>query len=286
MEAQRIDGKFIAQAEREKLIPRIKELTLQGNQPGLSVILVGEDPASMVYVGSKEKTAKALGILGQVYRLAKDTSLEVLLELIEQLNNDASVHGILVQMPLPAHLDENKVIKAILPEKDVDGFHPLNAGALLAGQPCTLPCTPRGIMKLIKSTGIDLCGKHAVVIGRSAIVGKPVAMLLLQEHATVTICHSRTPDLSQFTRQADVLVSAVGRPNLVQKHMVKPGAIVIDVGINRTPDGKLCGDVDYDQVKEVAGYITPVPGGVGPMTIAMLMRNTVDAAARACGLDV
>ncbi len=286
MEAQRIDGKFIAQAEREKLIPRIKELTLQGNQPGLSVILVGEDPASMVYVGSKEKTAKALGIQGQVYRLAKDTSLEVLLELIEQLNNDASVHGILVQMPLPAHLDENKVIKAILPEKDVDGFHPLNAGALLAGQPCTLPCTPRGIMKLIKSTGIDLCGKHAVVIGRSAIVGKPVAMLLLQEHATVTICHSRTPDLSQFTRQADVLVSAVGRPNLVQKHMVKPGAIVIDVGINRTPDGKLCGDVDYDQVKEVAGYITPVPGGVGPMTIAMLMRNTVDAAARACGLDV
>ncbi len=278
MKANIIDGKAIAQSVRDAMAPRVLALKEKGITPGLHVVLVGEDPASKVYVGSKEKTALALGFDSKVHRLEESTSQEELLSLIAKLNADESVHGILVQLPLPKHIDEAPVLAAILPEKDVDGFHAINAGNLLSGLPSTVPCTPKGVMTLIKSTGISLKGKTAVVVGRSNIVGKPAMLLLLAEDATVTVCHSKTPDLGAVTRTADVLVSAVGRAKLIKKDMVKEGAIVIDVGTNRDENGKLCGDVDFNEVAEVAGYITPVPGGVGPMTIAMLMENTLIAA--------
>ncbi|HPY36308.1 MAG TPA: bifunctional methylenetetrahydrofolate dehydrogenase/methenyltetrahydrofolate cyclohydrolase FolD [Clostridia bacterium] len=275
--AQIIDGKSIAATERELLVARIEKLKAAGVIPGLCVILVGEDPASLTYVSSKEKMAHALNMKGIIHRLPTETSQQELIRQIELLNADDSIHGILVQLPLPPHLDADAVAEAIMPEKDVDGLHPLNAGRLLAGKPCMIPCTPNGCMELIRSTGIPISGKNAVIIGRSNIVGKPVALLLMHEHATVTICHSRTKELAKIASQADILVCAIGRPGMIKKDMIKPGAVVIDVGINRV-NGKLCGDVEFNEAKEIAGYITPVPGGVGPMTIMMLMRNTVEAA--------
>ncbi|MDL2235168.1 bifunctional methylenetetrahydrofolate dehydrogenase/methenyltetrahydrofolate cyclohydrolase [Christensenellaceae bacterium OttesenSCG-928-L17] len=280
MGATIIDGKAQAQAVCAQLQKEISALISQGTVPGLSVILVGDDPASSVYVRNKEKRAAELGMHGQIIRMPADISQAALLEKIQALNNDPGVHGILVQLPLPAHICAQTVAAAVAPEKDVDGLHPENLGNLFAGHPTIVPCTPLGIQHLIKSTGVPLSGAHAVVIGRSNIVGKPVSMLLQMEHATVTMCHSRTKDLPALCRQADILVSAVGVRNLVRGDMVKPGAVVIDVGTNRN-EGVLCGDVAFDEAKEVAGYITPVPGGVGPMTIAMLMQNTVQAAREA-----
>ncbi len=275
--AQIIDGKSIAATERELLVARIEKLKAAGVIPGLCVILVGEDPASLTYVSSKEKMAHALNMKGVIHRLPAETSQQELIKQIELLNADDSIHGILVQLPLPSHLDADAVAEAIMPEKDIDGLHPLNAGRLLAGRPCMIPCTPNGCMELIRSTGVSISGKTAVIIGRSNIVGKPIALLLMHEHATVTICHSRTKELAKIASQADILVCAIGRPGMIKKEMIKPGAVVIDVGINRV-NGKLCGDVEFTEAKEIAGYITPVPGGVGPMTIMMLMRNTVEAA--------
>ncbi|MDI9485129.1 MAG: bifunctional methylenetetrahydrofolate dehydrogenase/methenyltetrahydrofolate cyclohydrolase FolD [Bacillota bacterium] len=280
MSAQIIDGKAIAAEIRSELAKQVAELAAQGKTPGLDVILVGEDPASKVYVRNKERTSKEIGINSTVHRLPEETTREELLGLIEKLNNDPTVHGILVQLPLPGHLDEEEVINTISPEKDVDGFHPINAGKLLIGDDdAFVACTPAGVLELVKRTGVPIQGKNVVVVGRSNIVGKPAAVLFLREHATVTVCHSRTQDLPAECRRADILIAAVGRPEMIKKEWIKPGAIVIDVGINRV-DGKLVGDVDYENVKEVAGYITPVPGGVGPMTIAMLLRATVQAAAR------
>ena len=280
MSAQIIDGKAIAAEIRSELAKQVAELAAQGKTPGLDVILVGEDPASKVYVRNKERTSKEIGINSTVHRLQEETTREELLGLIEKLNNDPTVHGILVQLPLPGHLDEEEVINTISPEKDVDGFHPINAGKLLIGDDdAFVACTPAGVLELVKRTGVPIQGKNVVVVGRSNIVGKPAAVLFLREHATVTVCHSRTQDLPAECRRADILIAAVGRPEMIKKEWIKPGAIVIDVGINRV-DGKLVGDVDYENVKEVAGYITPVPGGVGPMTIAMLLRATVQAAAR------
>src|SRR5690554_1831964 len=280
MSAQIIDGKAIAAEIRSELAKQVAELAAQGKTPGLDVILVGEDPASKVYVRNKETTSKEIGIHSTLHRLPEETTREELLGLIEKLNNDPTVHGILVQLPLPGHLDEEEVINTISPEKDVDGFHPINAGKLLIGDDdAFVACTPAGVLELVKRTGVPIQGKNVVVVGRSNIVGKPAAVLFLREHATVTVCHSRTQDLPAECRRADILIAAVGRPEMIKKEWIKPGAIVIDVGINRV-DGKLVGDVDYENVKEVAGYITPVPGGVGPMTIAMLLRATVQAAAR------
>ncbi len=280
MSAQIIDGKAIAAEIRSELAKQVAELAAQGKTPGLDVILVGEDPASKVYVRNKERTSKEIGINSTVHRLPEETTREELRGLIEKLNNDPTVHGILVQLPLPGHLDEEEVINTISPEKDVDGFHPINAGKLLIGDDdAFVACTPAGVLELVKRTGVPIQGKNVVVVGRSNIVGKPAAVLFLREHATVTVCHSRTQDLPAECRRADILIAAVGRPEMIKKEWIKPGAIVIDVGINRV-DGKLVGDVDYENVKEVAGYITPVPGGVGPMTIAMLLRATVHAAAR------
>ncbi len=277
--AQIIDGKSLAATEREKLITRIAKLKTKGITPGLCVILVGDDPASLTYVSSKEKMAHALNMNGIIHRLPASTSQQQLIEQIELLNADTNIHGILVQLPLPPHIDADVVSEAILPEKDVDGLHPLNAGKLLSGRPCMIPCTPNGCMELIRSTGISIAGKNAVIIGRSNIVGKPIALLLMHEHATVTICHSKTIELAKIASQADILVCAIGKPGMVKKNMIKPGAVVIDVGINRV-NGKLYGDVEFDEAEKLAGYITPVPGGVGPMTIMMLMRNTVEAAER------
>ncbi|MGI6557423.1 MAG: bifunctional methylenetetrahydrofolate dehydrogenase/methenyltetrahydrofolate cyclohydrolase FolD [Limnochordia bacterium] len=275
--AQIIDGKKIAAEIRAELAKEIEELKKEGLHPGLAVILVGDDPASRVYVNNKKKACAEIGIYSREYALPKETTQEELLNLIGELNQDPQIHGILVQLPLPDHLDERQVLEAISPDKDVDGFHPVNVGRLATGQPCLKPCTPAGIIELIDRTGIELKGKEAVVVGRSNIVGKPVAFLLLARHATVTICHSRTARLDEVCRRADVLVAAVGRPEMVTGDWVKPGAVVIDVGINRVEKG-LVGDVEFDTAKEKAGYITPVPGGVGPMTIAMLMKNTVEAA--------
>lgn len=280
MSAQIIDGKAVADALRGELARRAEELKKRGVEPALAVILVGDDPASQVYVRNKEKACKKAGIRSIMKRLPADTSQEALEREVTALNEDASVHGILVQLPLPKHLNEQRVLDLIDPRKDVDGFHPVNSGRLLNGQPGFVPCTPKGALYLIERTGTNIAGKHAVVVGRSNIVGKPMALLLLQKHATVTICHSRTQDLGSITRQADILVVAVGRPNFVTGDMIKPGAVVIDVGINRLEDG-LTGDVDFASAQEVAGAITPVPGGVGPMTIAMLLSNTLDAAERA-----
>ncbi|GIQ65903.1 bifunctional methylenetetrahydrofolate dehydrogenase/methenyltetrahydrofolate cyclohydrolase FolD [Paenibacillus cisolokensis] len=280
MSAQRIDGKQISESIRKELAREAEQLKSQGIVPGLAVVLVGEDPASKVYVGSKEKACHQLGFYSEVHRLPESTTQEELLALIDRLNAQPTVHGILVQLPLPRHIDEKAVIDAIAPEKDVDGFHPISVGNLVIGDDSLLPCTPAGVIELIKRSGVEIAGKHAVVIGRSNIVGKPVAMLLLRENATVTICHSRTADLPAIARQADILVVAIGRPKAIRRDCVKPGAVVIDVGVNRLPDGKLAGDVDYDDCLDVAGAITPVPGGVGPMTITMLMKNTLEAAKR------
>ena len=274
MAATLIDGRAVAKALKEEIAQRT-----QGVTPHLAVVLVGEDPASQVYVRNKENGCIKAGIRSTVIRLEEDCTQQELEETVKRLNADASVDGILVQLPLPKHLNEASVLRLIDPDKDVDGFHAMNSGRLMNGQPGFVPCTPLGVMKLLEAYGIDPAGKHAVVIGRSNIVGKPMAMLLLRANATVTICHSRTQNLADITRQADILVAAVGRANFVTADMVKAGAAVIDVGINRV-DGKIVGDVDFDAVSGVAGYITPVPGGVGQMTIAMLLANTLDAAAK------
>lgn len=280
MAATIIDGKAVSNKIRRLLTKEVAEFKEKsGITPGLAVVLVGEDPASQTYVRSKEKSTVKVGMYSEVHRLPADTAEADLLKLVQKLNLDKKIHGILVQLPLPKHIDEDKILNAIDPEKDVDGFHPFNAGRLLTGQQSFIPCTPHGIMELLADSGVELKGKQAVVVGRSNIVGKPIALLLLQEHATVTICHSRTADLAAVTRQADVLVVAVGRPNFITGDAVKPGATVIDVGINRV-EGSLVGDVDFESVKDVAGAITPVPGGVGPMTITMLLKNTLTAAQR------
>lgn len=283
MTAQLIDGNALSRQLRSEVAQRAAALTASGHQPGLAVILVGEDPASAVYVRNKVKACEDSGVRSIFEKYDADLSEAALLARIEALNADPTVHGILVQMPLPKHIDPHKVIEAIATSKDVDGYSVLSAGELMAGLEGFRPCTPYGSMKLIESTGQSIKGKHAVVIGRSNTVGKPMALLLLQANATVTVTHSGTPDLGYHTRQADIVVAAVGRANTLTADMVKPGAIVIDVGINRKADGKLCGDVDFDGVKEVAGWITPVPGGVGPMTITMLLVNTIEAAERTAG---
>ena len=278
MTAQIIDGAVLAKRLRGEAAERAALLARRGVKPGLAVILVGDDPASAVYVRNKVRACKEAGFHSVLERCDAALTQDALLERIAALNLDVTVHGVLVQMPLPRHLDPQRVIEAIAPAKDVDGFSVTSAGELMTGLPGLRPATPAGCMALIESTGVALRGKHAVVIGRSNTVGKPMALLLLQAHATVTVCHSATPDLAVHTRQADVLVAAVGRRGTVRADMVKPGAIVVDVGINRRDDGKLCGDVEFDTVREVAGWITPVPGGVGPMTIAMLLMNTLQAA--------
>ncbi|MBM7564379.1 bifunctional methylenetetrahydrofolate dehydrogenase/methenyltetrahydrofolate cyclohydrolase FolD [Paenibacillus sacheonensis] len=278
MTAQRIEGKAISDAIRIEIGEETAKLAAQGIVPGLAVVLVGEDPASKVYVGSKEKACQQLGFYSEVHKLAAETSQEELLALIDRLNRQDTIHGILVQLPLPKHIDEKSVIDAISAAKDVDGFHPVSVGNLVIGDDSLLPCTPAGVIELIKRTGIEIAGKHAVVIGRSNIVGKPVSMLLLREHATVTICHSRTANMADLAKTADILVVAIGKANAIGREFVKPGAVVIDVGINRLENGKLAGDVNYEDVLDTAGYITPVPGGVGPMTITMLMQNTLKAA--------
>lgn len=279
MSAQLLDGKAMSAAMREEIAQRVAALKEKGVTPGLAVILVGDDPASQIYVRNKGIACEKAGIHSITVRLPENTTQEALETEIRRQNADPSIHGILVQLPLPSHLDEAAALAVIRPEKDVDGFHVMNAGKLLNGLPGVVACTPRGALEMIRRTGIDLRGKEAVVVGRSNIVGKPMAMLLLQESCTVTICHSRTADLAAHTRRADILVAAVGKPKFITADMVKPGAIVIDVGINRV-DGKVVGDVDFDGVKEVAGYLTPVPGGVGKMTITMLMLNTLEAAER------
>ena len=275
-----IDGVALSAQLREDVTRRTLALKARGITPGLAVLLVGDNPASQVYVRNKVKACADSGLHSVLERHDADMTEAALLARIEALNNDPSIHGILVQLPVPAHIDANKVIEAIAPAKDVDGFHIASAGALMVGQPGFVPCTPYGCMKMLESIGYDLRGKHAVVIGRSNIVGKPMAMLLLQKNATVTICHSGTKDLKAMTLQADVIVAAVGKRNVLTADMVKPGAVVIDVGMNRTPEGKLCGDVDYEGVRQVASHITPVPGGVGPMTITMLLVNTLESAER------
>ena len=285
MTAQLIDGVALSRKLRAEVSVRAAALTAAGHTPGLAVILVGEDPASQVYVRNKVKACREHGLHSVLEQYPALLSQAELLEHIRRLNEDPSVHGILVQLPLPAHIDAQRVVETIAAHKDVDGFHLASAGALALGQPGFRPCTPYGCMEMLKAIGCDPKGKHAVVVGRSNLVGKPMALLLLQAQATVTICHSLTPDLGHHTRQADIVVAAVGRPHLLTADMVKPGAVVLDVGMNRVPDGepnagKLCGDVDFDAVREVAGWITPVPGGVGPMTITMLLVNTIEAAQR------
>lgn len=275
-----LNGKELAQKLQQEMTQEVTALKEKGLQPGLAVILVGEDPASQVYVRNKERAANNIGMYSVVYRLPETTSEADLIAKIEELNQDDKIHGILVQLPLPKHINEDLVLDTIAPEKDVDGFHPMNLGNLFAGKPTMIPCTPAGIMELIKLSGIDLAGKNAVIIGRSNIVGKPMAHLLLQANATVTICHSKTKDLPKVAKQADVLVVAIGRANFVTADFVKEGAVVIDVGINRDENNKLTGDVKFDEVAPLTSYITPVPGGVGPMTITMLMRQTIEAAKR------
>lgn len=286
MSAEIIDGFSIAQQVRKQAADEAAKLTRKGITPCLAVVLVGENPASVSYVTAKEKALEEAGMKGKDIRLPQDTSELALLQLIQELNEDTTVHGILVQLPLPKHIDEDKVIMAIKPEKDVDGFHPVNVGNMMIGRKSYLPCTPHGVLVLLKTMGITTAGKHAVIVGRSNIVGKPLSVLLTRKeyNATVTVCHTGTKDLALFTRQADILIAAAGSPTMIKADMVKDGAVVIDVGVNRIPDStkksgfRLCGDVDFDAVKEIASYITPVPRGVGPMTIAMLMMNTVEAA--------
>ena len=276
--AKIIDGKAVSAGVKEKVAAEVAELKTKGIVPGLAVVIVGDDPASRVYVNNKKKACAAVGIYSEEFALPAETAQEELMSLISSLNDRSDISGILVQLPLPKHLDEKEVINAILPQKDVDAFHPVNVGKIMIGDFNFLPCTPAGVMELIDSIGYDVTGKRCVVIGRSNIVGKPQAMLLLHKNATVTICHSKTADLPGVCREADLIVAAVGIPKFVKADMVKPGAVVIDVGMDRDENGKLCGDVDFASVEPVASAITPVPGGVGPMTIAMLMRNTVTAA--------
>lgn len=279
MEAKILDGREMSKEVLDSVKLRVKALSEKGVTPGLAVILVGNDPASEIYVRNKGIACQDTGMRGETIKLPENTSQKELEELIDKLDNDPSIHGILVQLPLPKHLDEDAALAKISPEKDVDGFHLINAGALMYGSPVVTPCTPKGALHMIKKTGVDLTGKKAVIVGRSNIVGMPMAMLLLRENCTVTICHSRTRDLKKETLEADVLVVAVGKAGFITGDMIKPGAIVVDVGINRV-DGKVCGDVDFEAAKQVASWITPVPGGVGKMTIAMLMENTVEAAER------
>ncbi|WP_312471819.1 bifunctional methylenetetrahydrofolate dehydrogenase/methenyltetrahydrofolate cyclohydrolase FolD [Neobacillus sp.] len=279
MTAQIINGKEIAAKKRIEIAEKVAALKSQGVTPGLAVILVGNNHASRTYVTSKEKACQELGMNSLLIEMSEDIPEEELLAKIEELNEDSSIHGILVQLPIPKHIDESKVIETISPLKDVDGFHPINIGRMMTGQNAFLPCTPYGIMVLLEETGIAIAGKNVVVVGRSNIVGKPVGQLFLNQHATVTYCHSKTKDLKLHTKQADILVAAVGIPNFIKGEHVKEGAVVIDVGINRNEAGKLCGDVAFDEVSEKAGYITPVPKGVGPMTITMLMYNTLKSAA-------
>ena len=284
MTARVIDGKAIAQQYRAEYAIRVERLKDRGILPGLAVVIVGDDPASQIYVRNKALASGTIGMHSEVHALSADTSEAHLIAFVKSLNANDAIHGILVQLPLPKHIESRAVIEAIAPEKDVDGFHYFNVGSLFLGEPAFYPCTPFGVMKMLEHESIPVEGTHAVVVGRSTIVGKPMALLLLNAGATVTICHSKTRDLAAMTRQADILVAAVGKARLVTAPMVKPGAVVIDVGINRLPDGKLAGDVDFGPVSEVAARITPVPGGVGPMTIAMLLGNTVKSAERVAGL--
>jgi methylenetetrahydrofolate dehydrogenase (NADP+) / methenyltetrahydrofolate cyclohydrolase len=273
-----IDGKEIAKKKKLEIIDQVTEMKKQDFTPGLAVILVGDNQASRTYVNSKQKTARELGMHNVLIEYPASITEHELLAKIDELNNDDSIHGILVQLPLPAHINETNLIEAISPEKDVDGFHPINIGRMMTGQDAFLPCTPYGVMVMMEEIGLDLAGKHVVIVGRSNIVGKPAGQLFLMENATVTYCHSKTKDLAEHTKKADIVVSAVGKAGLITANHIKPGAVVIDVGMNRDEQGKLCGDVAYAEVKEKAGYITPVPGGVGPMTIAMLMYNTLKSA--------
>jgi len=269
-----INGKEIAKKIKDKIKQEAESLE---KKPGLAVIIIGENPASKIYIKHKERACEYVGFYSEKIELPEETTENGLLDIVEKLNKDDKIHGILVQLPLPEHIDEDKIISAINPEKDVDGFHPISMGNLLIGKKGFIPCTPKGIIKLIESTGVDIQGKDAVVIGRSNIVGKPIAMLLMRKNATVTICHSKTKNIKEVCKRADILVVAIGRANFVTEDMVKEGAVVIDVGINRLENGKLAGDVDYENVKNKVSFITPVPGGVGPMTIAMLMQNTLDS---------
>lgn len=282
---QIIDGKAVSAQVKHQVKAECEELKKKGITPGLAVIIVGEDPASQVYVRNKERACEECGFYSVKYALPENTTQEELNELVDNLNKDKSINGILCQLPLPKHLDDKEVINRIDPIKDVDAFHPVNVGAIMIGDYNFLPCTPAGVMELIHSTGVEITGKKAVVIGRSNIVGKPMAMLLLHENATVEITHSRTQNLAEVTKTADILVAAIGKAKFVTADMVKDGAIVIDVGMNRDENGKLCGDVDFENVKEKCSFITPVPGGVGPMTISMLMRNTLTAAKLQNGID-
>ncbi|MCI8405261.1 MAG: bifunctional methylenetetrahydrofolate dehydrogenase/methenyltetrahydrofolate cyclohydrolase FolD [Clostridia bacterium] len=276
--AKLLMGKEVSARIKSELRTEVEELKKKGINPGLAVIIVGEDPASQVYVRNKERACEECAIYSEKYALSEDTTQEELLALIDMLNKKGSISGILVQLPLPKHIDEKTVINAIIPEKDVDAFHPINVGKIMVGNYDFVPCTPAGVMELIKEAGIDIRGKECVVVGRSNIVGKPQAMLLLHQNGTVTICHSKTKNLADKTKQADILIAAVGIPNFINGDMIKEGAVVIDVGINRLENKKLCGDVDFESAEKIAAAITPVPGGVGPMTIAMLMKNTVKAA--------
>ena len=281
MTAQIIDGNALSKQLRTQVAARAQALKARGITPGLAVVLVGDNPASQVYVRNKVKACEDSGLHSVLEKYEASMTESQLLSRVDALNNDPTIHGILVQLPLPSHINAQRVIEAISPSKDVDGFHIASAGALMTGMPGFWPCTPFGCMKMLESIGYDLRGKHAVVIGRSNIVGKPMALMLLQQNATVTVCHSATPDLKAMTLQADVIVAAVGKRNVLTADMVKPGAVVLDVGMNRDDEGKLCGDVDFEGVKQVASHITPVPGGVGPMTITMLLVNTLEAAERA-----
>ena len=276
--AKLLMGKEVSARIKAELKTEVENLKKEGINPGLAVIIVGEDPASQVYVRNKERACEECGIYSEKYALPAETTQEELLKLIDELNNKSSISGILVQLPVPKHIDEKTIINAIAPNKDVDAFHPVNVGKIIVGNYDFVPCTPAGVMELIKESGIDVSGKECVIVGRSNIVGKPQAMLLLHQNGTVTICHSKTKNLAEKTKNADILVAAVGIPNFIKGDMIKKGAVVIDVGINRLENKKLCGDVEFESAEKVAGAITPVPGGVGPMTIAMLMKNTVKAA--------
>jgi methylenetetrahydrofolate dehydrogenase (NADP+) / methenyltetrahydrofolate cyclohydrolase len=280
-----IDGKKVSQHIREEVASEVGKLKNEtGTIPGLAAVLVGDNPASEIYVRNKRKACEQVGIYSEEYKLSKETTQNELLSLIDKLNDNKKIHGILVQLPLPEQIDSTKILRSVSPSKDVDGFHPENVGLLVEGNPRFISCTPNGIMKLLDFYNIEIKGKEAVVVGRSNIVGKPTAILLLHRHATVTVCHSRTARLDEVTRRADILVAAIGRPNFITEDMVKEGAVVIDVGINRNEEGKLIGDVDFEAVREKASFITPVPGGVGPMTIAMLLWNTLESAKRTTGV--
>ncbi len=277
MSAKIIDGKKISEELRLSISEAVKNRKEGTRAPGLAVIIVGDNPASRIYVNNKKKACEACGFYSVEYALDENTEEKELLELIEKLNNDDNIDGILCQLPLPKQIDESKVIDAICPEKDVDGFSPVNTGNLLSGKPCFAPCTPAGVVEMLKYEGIDIAGKHCVIVGRSNIVGKPAALLMLQENATVTVCHSRTKNLAEEVSRADIVIAAIGKANFITADMIKEGAVVVDVGINRLENGKVTGDVDFEAVKEKASFITPVPGGVGPMTITMLMKNTLES---------